>query len=213
MRTWVTWFLLIEGGLALGFIIPFVVSINIGDVIGITFFPVIMLFAGASFFPKFNKMMLGWTLLLTALFSWLFSGLVPTKGGALSVLWAILFWLPIVLMCFLKFAPSSLTHNINRGITIWGVSEFFLGMGMICGMTRAEKMYVEELGIYLTGTHVFLLFVTIFSLAFFGVYQTKKKRAQNEGMRVLAFWIRVIHLFSLLTSIPQASKRKAPQDS
>ena len=55
-RAWVTWFLLIEGGLAFGFIIPFVVSINIGDVVGITLFPVIMLFAGASFFPKFNTM-------------------------------------------------------------------------------------------------------------------------------------------------------------
>lgn len=123
-------YLSIEGALALGFIIPFVLSINPGDFVALMFFPMTMLFAYITFFKSGVKAV-GLAIIL------FFAGF-PTFISVLlgSVRGVILSWLPVVLMVFLRLFYHSLIDRLERpsidrirkGAIILLVSLFLVGI-------------------------------------------------------------------------------------
>ena len=156
---WVTFLLSIDGGLALGFIIPSFVSITALDVLVITFLPLIIAVAVNLF-----------------------------REGELR-------------------AP---TDKIGRVIGILGLFGFFLGFGIVFGMTRADVLTTtggeeDVLIIFLriifntdnvTMTHLFLLTVTIFTVApLLGLANDLRKsaRARNVLIDMEDF---IIHTFN-----------------
>lgn len=162
----------------LGFVTPFVVSISPADQVGILFFSFIITPTGLSFYKYFNKVLFWFALFLAVPFPILmvFS---THESGALSVLWLIPFWLPIILMCLLKLARESLASEIGGWMGILGVFVCFLGLGIVSGVNHNEKM-MEFFGITITGTHVFLMFVAIFSvLALWFLADILQKRRKN----------------------------------
>ena len=147
-----------DGALALGFVTSFVVSISSADLAGILFFSFIITFTGLSFYKYFNKVLFGVALFLAAFFS-----LMVFVRDPLPVLWLIPFWLPMILMCLLKLARESLASEIGGWMGMLGVFVCFLGFGIVSGVNHDEEM-MEFFGLTITGTHVFLIFVAIFSV-------------------------------------------------
>lgn len=165
-------YLSIEGGLALGFIIPLVKSINWGDVVGVSFFPMTMLWAWV--------LHAGMALLAIALvFAAVSSFLCVLIGSPFG---AILSWVPIVLMLLLRLVYRLLGNRLGRraraliariemGGIIVLISMLFIGVGMMCGIEE-EYVIIGKYTIFhpyslsLTGTQLFLLIMIVSSSSF-----------------------------------------------
>ena len=177
MREWSMYeraaaYLSIECGLALGFIIPFVVSTNPGDFVALMFFPMIILSAYGTFFKPGAKTGGLAMILFFAGFPTFISVLFGSMRGV------ILSWLPVVLMVFLRLFHKSLIDKlepsidrITKGAIILLVSVFLLGIGMLFGAEPEGRFYIheswkEEYSIFLTSTQIFLLTVAVSSSFF-----------------------------------------------
>ena len=138
---------MIDGALVLGFTIPTVVSISAIDVVAMMMLPAIILFAYATFGQKqIEWRALPATLLTATVFSLAFA----FAGTATNPLYAMLCWLPIVLMYLLRLLDHPLVGRIRRGLAVSCLFLFFLGLGIVFRMYFASPVpYLLFLAMFL----------------------------------------------------------------
>lgn len=88
-----------------------------------------------------------------------------------------------------QIQKMALTQRIGNGIVLLSVLGFFLGMGIIFGITQAEKTYIPIISwffpsVFLTGIQLFLLCMMLFlGLTLWALVHdlTKKKKLMEKS--------------------------------
>jgi len=88
-----------------------------------------------------------------------------------------------------QIQKMALTKRIGNGIVLLSVLGFFLGMGIIFGITQAEKTYIPIISwffpsVFLTGIQLFLLCMMLFlGLTLWALVHdlTKKKKLMEKS--------------------------------
>jgi len=161
--------LLIDGALVLGFVSGrlFFVSINPFYEIAIIMLLGVIIFAYVLFYKKQIQWRVLPAILLTAgVLSLVFVG----ETG--NPLWAIPFWLPIILMYLLRHLHHPLVDRIRRSLFVSSLVLFFLALGLTFGMHHATPVY-QIFQVSVTLGHMYFLFLAFFLVLTIALYLQK----------------------------------------